>query len=68
MKKVTIYHENIHQEIFFTIDGINIPKSSPQQIPEINIAAPNIPAIPLYLGSTQLKTIIFNNIKCIIQV
>lgn len=37
------------------IYGIVIPKSIPQQIPVISIAAPNMPAIPLYLGSTQLK-------------
>jgi len=44
----------------FTINGINIPKSIPLQIPVSSIAAPNIPAIPLYLGSTQLKVIIFH--------
>lgn len=38
-----------------TTYGIKIAKSNPQQIPVINIAAPNIPAIPLYFGSTQLE-------------
>jgi len=35
--------------------GILIPKSIPQQMPVISIEAPNMPAMPLYLASTQLK-------------
>lgn len=37
------------------MNGVIIPKSIPQQMPVSNIAAPNIPAMPPYLGSTQLK-------------
>jgi len=46
-------------DMCLTINGIVIPKSIPLQIPVISIAAPNMPAIPLYLGSTQLKVIRF---------
>lgn len=42
--------------MFSIINGNNVSNIKPQQIPVISIAAPNMPATPLYFGSTHLKT------------
>jgi len=59
MKKFLIILIQFYMDKCFTISGVIIPKSIPQQMPVSSTAAPNIPAMPLYFGATQLKVTIY---------